>query len=119
MYYGIATFKGFCILNQDNTTRDGKTMVDHMIDFVHAFVSLFVFLVFAFCDSDVENCFFPFGGVNSDELFMNLPLPAGIFSSFLFIIFLFIIFSTTRRGIGIAYMPPATKTNKKIEIDKF
>ncbi|KAL7083007.1 hypothetical protein ACP275_14G136000 [Erythranthe tilingii] len=124
MYYGIATFKGFYIFNQDNTTRDDKTMVDQleeeeeknanredlsrfrisMIDFVHAFVSLFVFLVFALCDSDVQNCFFPFGGVNLDELVMNLPLAAGIFSSFLFIIF-----PTTRRGIGIADMPPAPK----------
>lgn len=74
-----------------------------LIDFVHAFVSLLVFMAFAFSDSDVENCFFGFGegaNRNVDAVVMNLPLAAGVFSSFFFIIF-----PTTRRGIGYADMP--------------
>ncbi|KAL3651337.1 hypothetical protein CASFOL_004339 [Castilleja foliolosa] len=76
----------------------------NLIDFVHGFVSLFVFLVFALSDSDVQTCFFPYGGEDLDVLAMNMPLAAGIFSSFVFMIF-----PTTRRGIGYADMPSKFK----------
>lgn len=74
------------------------------IDFVHAFVSLFVFLIFAISDTDVQSCFFPEAGGNMDAMVMNLPLGAGVFSSFLFMIF-----PTTRRGIGYADLPSSVK----------
>ncbi|XP_073152402.1 protein DMP4-like [Henckelia pumila] len=122
LYYGIATFEGFYVFNgddkdredegddqpvfEDDQKKDDTLILDlskfkiGLIDFVHAFVSLFVFLVFAFSDSDVHNCFLAglgIGGANVDELAMNLPLAAGAFSSFMFLIF-----PTTRRGIGYA-----------------
>ncbi|KAI3448505.1 hypothetical protein Pfo_005170 [Paulownia fortunei] len=114
LYYGIATFKGLYIFNSSDEDRNHiEEMLEEinksidlsklrisLIDFVHAFVSLFVFLAFALSDSDVQNCFFPLGGENSDVLVMNLPVAAGVFSSFLFMIF-----PTTRRGIGYADMP--------------
>ncbi|CAA2976444.1 protein DMP10-like [Olea europaea var. sylvestris] len=119
LYYGIATFKGMHIFNDDNNCShdqesDGENSRDNTIDltkfkisfvdFVHAFVSLFVFLIFALSDSDVQNCFFPHAGENMNVLVMNLPLGAGVFSSFLFLIL-----PTTRRGIGCAEMPRSFK----------
>ncbi|KAK6143870.1 hypothetical protein DH2020_024218 [Rehmannia glutinosa] len=100
--YGIATFKGLYIFNNndENGINNLSKFRISLMDFVHAFVSLFVFLAFALSDSDVQKCFFPLGGENLDVLVMNLPLAAGIFSSFLFMIF-----PTTRRGIGYADMP--------------
>ncbi|KAJ0078566.1 hypothetical protein Patl1_22752 [Pistacia atlantica] len=69
----------------------------HPKDFVHAFASLLVFLVFATSSTDVQRCFFPHAGANANTLIMNLPLAAGAFASFLFTIF-----PTKRRGIGYA-----------------
>ncbi|KAL0412922.1 UNVERIFIED_CONTAM: protein DMP3 [Sesamum radiatum] len=121
LYYGIATFKGLYIFNMSTTDHDDAQMPGSdedeekmnnsstmdlskfrisLIDFVHAFVSLLVFLAFAFSDSDVQSCFFAVGGADLDVLVVNLPLAAGVFSSFLFMIF-----PTTRRGIGYADMP--------------
>ncbi|KZV47329.1 hypothetical protein F511_07752 [Dorcoceras hygrometricum] len=114
LYYGIATFKGFYVFNQagedrennteenkDNKTVDLSKFKISLIDFVHAFVSLLVFLVFAFSESNVQDCLLAgVGGANMDELAMNLPLAAGAFASFMFVIF-----PTTRRGIGYADLP--------------
>ncbi|KAK4406747.1 protein DMP4 [Sesamum angolense] len=119
LYYGIATFKGLYIFNSttdhdeqlpesggdedkmnNSSTMDLSKFRISLIDFVHAFVSLLVFLAFAFSDSDVQSCFFAVGGADLDVLVVNLPLAAGVFSSFLFMIF-----PTTRRGIGYADMP--------------
>ncbi|KAL8540870.1 hypothetical protein ACS0TY_002202 [Phlomoides rotata] len=122
--YGIATFNGLYIFNATNinttthpqeldsgteelddvsnvsgTNLDLSKFRIKLIDCVHALVSLLVFLVFAFCDSDLQKCYFPSGGEELDVLVMNLPLAAGVFSSFLFMIF-----PTTRRGVGYSDM---------------
>lgn len=67
---------------------------------MHAFGSVFVFLIFALSDSDVQRCFFYEGGENLNVLMMNLPVGAGVLSTFLFVLF-----PTTRRGIGYADLP--------------
>ncbi|KAL7239394.1 hypothetical protein ACSBR2_005324 [Camellia fascicularis] len=107
-YYGIATFKGLFVFNYNNHEGEERKSLEYLarfkinrIDFVHAFVSLFVFLVFAMSDYEVQTCLFPEVGANENALIMNLPLGAGVLSSFLFIIF-----PTTRRGIGYADMTP-------------
>ncbi|XP_009625815.1 protein DMP10 [Nicotiana tomentosiformis] len=108
-FYGIATTRGIHLFNFDNDPEkilEGINMRKYKLkclDFVHAFVSLLVFLVFAFCDSDVQTCFFSNQqrpGSNVNALVMNLPLAAGFFASFFFLIF-----PTTRRGIGYAGLP--------------
>lgn len=110
LFYGIATFKGLIIFNYknnyDNEAESGMQMQDltHYklccIDFGHAFLSLMVFLVFALSDSDVQSCYFPESGENLNALVINLPLGAGVLTSFLFMLF-----PTTRRGIGVADLP--------------
>lgn len=105
LYYGIATFEGIYLFNDcDCNDGNGEEELDHnqrakyritVIDFVHAFASLTVFLVFALSSSYVQDCFFPKAGANEKQLIVNLPLGVGILSSFLFMIF-----PTKRRGIG-------------------
>ncbi|KAB2630120.1 hypothetical protein D8674_007639 [Pyrus ussuriensis x Pyrus communis] len=94
IYYGIATFKGMYIFNCSNAEdmdRDLKKHRINFIDFVHTFMSLFVFLVFDLSNSSVQSSFSELG---ISELTMNLPLRDGNLSSFLFAIF-----PTTCRGI--------------------
>ncbi|XP_059436039.1 protein DMP3-like [Corylus avellana] len=99
LYYGIATFNGFYIFNYNYGDQDVKELDKFklsLVDFVHAFVSPLVFMVFAATNSNLQSCFFPEAGANENAVMMNLPLGAGLFSSFLFILF-----PTRRRGIGI------------------
>ncbi|KAM0994961.1 hypothetical protein COP2_010664 [Malus domestica] len=101
IYYGIATFKGMYIFNCSNTEDMDRDLKKHrikFIDFVHAFMSLLVFLVFELSNSSVQSSFSELG---ISELTMNLPLGAGNLSSFLFTIF-----PTTCRGIGCGDMVP-------------
>lgn len=104
VYYGIATFKGLYIFNYsklENINTDLEKYKIKFLDFVHAFMSLFVFLIFALSNSHVQSCFLSGVGINYSELAMNLPLGAGILSSFFFTIF-----PTARRGIGYTDMAP-------------
>ncbi|KAL0005814.1 hypothetical protein SO802_013375 [Lithocarpus litseifolius] len=82
LFYGFATFKDFWVLNYDSiTSQEVKTKVlenkkKHKIipkDYVHAFGSLLVFLIFAFSSSDVLHCFFPDGGENQYSMVLYLP----------------------------------------------
>ncbi|XP_051124663.1 protein DMP10-like [Andrographis paniculata] len=121
LYYGVATFKGLHIFScggdddgagnlearlletEEAAAAAKATRVDlsrfrvGVVDFFHAFVSLFVFLAFAFSDDDVKKCFFSFEDENLDVLLKNLPLAAGVFSGFFFTVV-----PTTRRGVGYA-----------------
>jgi hypothetical protein len=123
MYYGIATWNGFRVFNDtDSTDGAGEEEFNKeqlaafritFIDFVHAFTSLTVFLVFALSNSNVQNCFFPKAGANEKALIMNLPLGAGFLASFLFMLF-----PTKRRGIGYADTAPVKVEPKKEGISK-
>ncbi|KAF5739500.1 hypothetical protein HS088_TW12G00706 [Tripterygium wilfordii] len=110
LFYGIATFKGMYVFNNDEEIgeEDNPQFLDKfricLIDFVHAFASLIVFLVFAFSGSEVQTCLFPKQGPNRHALMVNLPLGAGLLASFLFMIF-----PTRRRGIGYADLTPSRK----------
>ncbi|KAJ6974418.1 hypothetical protein D5086_024167 [Populus alba] len=114
MYYGIATWNSFYVFNDIDSTdgagreefKDSSHSIT-FIDFVHAFTSLTVFLVFALSNSNVQNCFFPKAGPNEKALIMNLPLGAGFLASFLFMLF-----PTKRRGIGYADTAPV-KSDKE------
>ncbi|XP_065854651.1 protein DMP10 [Euphorbia lathyris] len=117
IYYGIATTKGLYVFNDcDCGDGNGEEELDEnkkdnfkicLIDFVHAFGSLIVFLVFALSSSDVQHCFFSNdGSPNEKQLIMNLPLGAGLLSTFLFVVF-----PTRRRGIGYGDMTPQRYDN--------
>ncbi|CAO2836784.1 unnamed protein product [Amaranthus hypochondriacus] len=109
LFYGIATPNGLYVINairweddEQEIRREAKDMNKFsvkFIDFVHAFLSLVVFLVFAINDPYVFKCFL--GNLEDNQwintLILNLPLGVGALSSFLFVLF-----PTNRRGIGYA-----------------
>lgn len=113
LYYGTATFRGLYVFNSRSNVKMRRESQEEeeeeeyfskfkirAIDFLHAIVSVLVFLIFAMSDSDVQRCFFPEAGENMKVLMMNLPMAAGFFSSSLFVLF-----PTTRRGSGYADLP--------------
>ncbi|KAL9450613.1 hypothetical protein AB3S75_012356 [Citrus x aurantiifolia] len=94
LYYGIATIDGLHIFNKKDYEDEGEKADNDIeygvkgtekervyldkykirwIDFVHAFTSLLVFLVFATTNSDARRCFFPHPGPNTNVLLMHLP----------------------------------------------
>uniref|UniRef100_M8B2A2 Uncharacterized protein n=1 Tax=Aegilops tauschii TaxID=37682 RepID=M8B2A2_AEGTA len=74
------------------------------LDFVHAFFTAVVFLIMAFSDVGLQNCFFPDASRNTQQLLKNLPLGMAFLSSFVFIIF-----PTKRKGIGFNDTTPRQK----------
>ncbi|XP_078156918.1 protein DMP5-like [Carex rostrata] len=102
LYYGIATFKGFYVFNFSGTDEEAagifhdlKRLRIRAVDFMHAIFSSFVFLGVAFSDSGVQMCYFPSADPNVKQMLINLPLGAAFLASFVFVIF-----PTTRKGIG-------------------
>ncbi|KAE8687304.1 putative disease resistance protein NBS-LRR family protein [Hibiscus syriacus] len=107
LYYGIATFKGLWVFNDEvddgldleNDKKETDKIFNKYkltaIDFLHACCSLTLFLVIACSSFEVQRCFFPKPGPNGNALMTNLPLGFGILASGLFILF-----PTKRRGIG-------------------
>ncbi|KAI9185409.1 hypothetical protein LWI28_006992 [Acer negundo] len=98
VYYGIATLKGLYIFNkeEDPNAQDeekGKDDDDQKKK------------------DDVQNCFFRHATRNGNALMMNLPLAVGAGASFLFMLF-----PTTRRGIGYADSLAVHKTHDGQEI---
>ena len=110
LYYGIATCNGLCLFNnnyrvdvevQDEIMKKSKGLGIQIIDFVHAFGTLIVFLIFAVSSTDVLHCFFPEADrENEYSIVIYLPLVAGALSSFLFSRY-----PTTRKGLGYTDTP--------------
>lgn len=95
--YGVATMTGLWIL-------DGSTIVPpeeaakyrlNFMDFLHSFLSLFVFGAVAMFDQNVVNCLYPNRSDEMQEFLTVLPIFVGIFCSLMFLTF-----PTKRHGIG-------------------
>lgn len=106
LYYGVATLRGMYVLNYDGeegersgVLKDLRRYRLRVLDVVHALFAVVVFLTLAFSDSDVLNCFFPEASPNTRQLLVNLPLGAAFLSGVVFMVF-----PTTRKGIGYADM---------------
>jgi hypothetical protein len=104
VYYGVAVPGRLNILNMRHEEekvvfRDLKPELDNRglkpVDWVHALLSLVVFLTIAGSDVGLQNCFFPKASDDTRQLLKNLPLGMAVMSSFVFIIF-----PTTRKGMG-------------------
>ncbi|KAI3695106.1 hypothetical protein L1987_78094 [Smallanthus sonchifolius] len=102
VYYGFATFQGMWLFDY----IDPKNMPDlrkyrlRFIDWVHAAVSVMVFVVVALRDRNVVSCFYPSPGHETQEVLDIVPIGAGIISSALFVAF-----PTRRHGIGYPVTP--------------
>ncbi|KAL6139287.1 hypothetical protein ACLB2K_064564 [Fragaria x ananassa] len=104
VYYGIATCNGLHIFNHEDPEIEKKALGDKLkdmkiikVDYLHAFLSVFVFLIFACSSLEVQTCYFPAEIRDQMEYSMviYLALVVGLLSSFLFACF-----PTNRRGIG-------------------
>lgn len=97
VYYGFVTPKGLAVFRSGlgvEVPKDERYRVG-LTDFVHAVMSVLVFMAVAFSDHRVTDCLFPGHVKDMDEVMESLPLMVGIICSGLFLVF-----PTTRYGIG-------------------
>ncbi|KAF8390181.1 hypothetical protein HHK36_024703 [Tetracentron sinense] len=97
IYYGFVTPKGLAVFKPGlglEVPKDDRFKVG-FTDFVHAIMSVMVFVAIAFSDHRVTNCLFPGHIKDMDEVMESFPLMVGVICSSLFLVF-----PTTRFGIG-------------------
>ncbi|KAL5701566.1 hypothetical protein ACHQM5_026890 [Ranunculus cassubicifolius] len=92
--YGIVTKKGLFALSDSKLVNSSRYKL-RFGDFVHAFLSLFVFAIVALLDINTVQCFYPSFESTQEVLFMVLPPVAGVISSSVFVLF-----PNQRHGIG-------------------
>ncbi|XP_066342349.1 protein DMP3-like [Miscanthus floridulus] len=99
VYYGVAIHGRLNILNMPEEEEKVVSALEErrlkIMDWVHAFFTAVVFLTIAGSDVGLQNCFFPKASDDTRQLLKNLPLGMAVMSSFVFIIF-----PTTRKGMG-------------------
>lgn len=97
IYYGFVTTKGLAVFKHGlevQVPKDERYRVG-FTDFVHALMSVLVFVAIAFSDHRVTNCLFPGHAKEIDEVMRSFPLMVGVICSGLFLVF-----PNTRYGIG-------------------
>lgn len=97
VYYGFVTTKGLAVFKHGlevQVPKDERYRVG-FTDFVHALMSVLVFVAIAFSDHRVTNCLFPGHAKEIDEVMRSFPLMVGVICSGLFLVF-----PNTRYGIG-------------------
>ncbi|AED93677.1 inactive Serine/Threonine-kinase, putative (DUF679) [Arabidopsis thaliana] len=112
IYYGIATSNGLHILNdypdegydpESGLTADKRERYKlSFVDFVHAFVSVIVFLALAVESSDFRRCLLPEDDENSWGGHFVLMIKYFAVMVLTMASFFFAIFPSKRRGIGIS-----------------
>ncbi|XWS15782.1 hypothetical protein CRYUN_Cryun34aG0031300 [Craigia yunnanensis] len=95
--YGFATFYGLWVIDGSVTLPPEFAAKYRLrfIDFMHAFMSILVFAAVALFDQNVVSCFYPAPSAKAQEILTALPVGIGVFCSMLFVVF-----PTTRHGIG-------------------
>nr|USH09267.1 DMP-1 [Linum usitatissimum] len=97
VYYGFVTPSGLAVFKLGlgiDVPKDEKYKLG-FTDFVHAAMSVMVFMAIAFSDHRVTDCLFPGHVKEMDEVMESFPLMVGVVCSGLFLVF-----PTTRYGIG-------------------
>lgn len=117
IYHGIATFKGLWLFDY-SPVMDTIILPElskykiRPIDFVHAFLSVFVFFAVALRDNNVLTCYYPQPRRETTKEVLDIvPLGIGFLCTLLFVVF-----PTTRHGIGYPVTPtpaPAAAPNSK------
>ncbi|KAK8522372.1 hypothetical protein V6N13_115345 [Hibiscus sabdariffa] len=99
VYYGFATFKGLFLFDHpdpnDSSLPDLSKYRIKFIDGVHAVLSVLVFGAVALRDKNVSNCLYPAPEHETEEVLSIAPVGIGLICSLLFVVF-----PTTRHGIG-------------------
>ncbi|XP_044468987.1 protein DMP9-like [Mangifera indica] len=97
VYYGFVTPKGLAVFKPGldvEVPKEARFKVG-LTDFVHAVMSVMVFVAIAFSDYRVTSCLFPGHEKEMDQVMESFPLMVGIVCSGLFLVF-----PNTRYGIG-------------------
>ncbi|KAK7302367.1 hypothetical protein RJT34_13255 [Clitoria ternatea] len=103
VYHGVATVKGLWLFEEPPTSSvlpDLRKYRMRVMDWVHALLSVLVFYAVALRDNNVLNCFYPKPEHETKEVLDILPLGIGLICSLLFLVF-----PTTRHGIGFPVTP--------------
>lgn len=104
VYYGLATTKGLFVFDYPPEAKadlpDLSKYKLRFIDFVHAVLSVLVFGAVAFRDKNVLGCFYPMPAHQTQEVLDIVPIGIGLICSLLFVVF-----PTTRHGIGYPLTP--------------
>ncbi|GLJ06393.1 hypothetical protein SUGI_0038080 [Cryptomeria japonica] len=98
IYYGFATLKGlytFEYMSPGSGAPDPAKYKLRLVDFMHAFLSVLVFAAIALYDKNVVGCFYPAPKEETEEILGVLPVAIGLVCTTLFVVF-----PTTRHGIG-------------------
>ncbi|XP_057534776.1 protein DMP8-like [Amaranthus tricolor] len=97
VYYGFVTRNGLAVFKPGldvEVPKDDKYNI-HFADFVHAMMSVMVFMAIALSDHRVTNCLLPGHGKEMEEAMESFPLMVGIVCSCLFLVF-----PKARFGVG-------------------
>ncbi|XP_059648246.1 protein DMP3-like [Cornus florida] len=107
VYYGLATFKGMWLFDYPAATASGSGQLPDLskyrlssIDWVHAVLSVFVFVAVVLRDKNVVACFYPIPAHEVQEVLNIAPVGIGLICSLLFVVF-----PTRRHGIGYPVTP--------------
>ncbi|KAJ4781827.1 hypothetical protein LUZ62_066084 [Rhynchospora pubera] len=95
--YVVATFNGLWVID-GSTPPDpevAKMYSIKFIDFLHAVMAVMVFASVALFDNNIESCFYPVMSYDTRQILTVVPLATGLIGSALFVVF-----PSTRRGIG-------------------
>ncbi|KAJ3686133.1 hypothetical protein LUZ61_015297 [Rhynchospora tenuis] len=95
--YVVATFNGLWVIDGSPPpdAEVAKTYSIKFIDFLHAIMAVMVFASVALFDNNIESCFFPVMSYDTRQILTVVPLATGLVGSALFVVF-----PSTRRGIG-------------------
>ncbi|KAF7809115.1 protein DMP9-like [Senna tora] len=97
VYYGFVTPRGLAVFKHGlevEVPKDERFRVG-FTDFVHAIMSVMVFMAIAFSDHRITDCLFPGHVKDMEQVMESFPLMVGIVCSGLFLVF-----PTTRYGVG-------------------
>ncbi|GAU24406.1 hypothetical protein TSUD_391150 [Trifolium subterraneum] len=106
IYHGLATFKGLWLFDYSPVDNVSTTLPDlskyklRLIDLIHAFLSVLVFFAVVLRDKNVLTCYYPQPKHETKEVLDIVPLGIGLLCSLLFLVF-----PTTRHGIGYPVTP--------------
>ncbi|KAK9077054.1 hypothetical protein SSX86_005393 [Deinandra increscens subsp. villosa] len=101
VFYGFATFNGMWVFDSQTAAASGSGLPDlrkyklRAVDWIHAFVSVFVLVTLALRDRSVVSCFYPRPSHEAQEVLDIVPLGLGLVCSLVFVIF-----PSKRHGIG-------------------
>ncbi|CAN1305739.1 Protein DMP5 [Linum perenne] len=104
VYYGLATWRGIFLFDCPHRVSDDelKKYRIRFVDWVHAVLSVLVFVAVAMRDRNVVGCFYPVPGREEKEVLDIVPVGIGVVCSLLFVVF-----PTRRHGIGYPVTPAA------------